>query len=180
MGDRCSASITIGGDLPEALCENLLDLIRDSGAGPDYGSSINDLFTGANKKLSHRARLERLMAECHAFGCQKHLALYDNEVNYGSFPDLEGFCKNSGLSYDLHHDSGGEYDAGNEYIRDGAYITEAHSTNNGDMDYVPTARIILARQALFEGNFHEAIRLLDEVVGDLWKLPPLPPFRIVP
>jgi len=181
VGDRAPLRISIGGDLPESLVENFLDYLRDSGAGTDYDGGLDHLFTGENEKLSHRERLEALLAECDAvIGSREYVTVCDGQANYGSFPELEEFCKANKLSYDKHNDSGGDYDAGNEYIRDGKHVLDTLSTNHGDEDYIAACRVVLARQALYEGNFTEAIRVLDEVVGRLWKLPPLPPFRVVP
>jgi len=162
------------------FAEAFLSCIRDSGAGPEYEGGIDYLYKGNYAKLSEEDRLRELLQDSMAVSRGPWLTVCDYNANYGGFPDLEAFCKGHNLSYDLHHDSGGSYDAGIEYYRQGARPLCVLSSNNDQVPLVAAKPVIKARDALYRGNFHAAITLLDGVLGSLWGLPELPPFRIVP
>jgi len=162
------------------FAEDFLDCLRETGAGPDYEGGTEYLYKGALAKLSYEDRLRELLKDCIAVSGGPGLTVCHYDANYGSFPDLEKFCETFQLPYDLHHDAGGDYDAGIEYYRPGHDRIHASSGNHDQIPLVAAGPVIKARDALYRGNFHAAITLLDDVLGPLWKLPVLPPFRIVP
>jgi hypothetical protein len=82
MSDRVPASITIGGQLPAALIEDLITAINEEGLSLEYdrGPIGADEIAGGEP-----------------------LTLYANEVAWGCFHVLEDFCQEHQLPYRRWH-----------------------------------------------------------------------------
>lgn len=97
MGDRVAASIKIGGQVKDldALCE----AIEAECLGVDYGGG----------EFEDREDLESYLRDA----TDKSGAwLASDQVNYGDLSDLEAVCREQGLSYETHWESGCEFPAG--------------------------------------------------------------------
>lgn len=97
MGNRVNASIAVGGQAPLGWRDALLDVIESERLGPDWGDS----FATRDELVTY------LQAKPHG------PILYGVEVNGGEFGQLQAFCADHGLVYQLVYDGyGGEWGAG--------------------------------------------------------------------
>lgn len=94
MGNRVSASISIGGYVPADQIDALCEVIEGERLGPEWG----DCFQDRGELLAY------LQA------AQDGADFYGTEVNGGEFDDLQAFCARHGLVYRLTYDGyGGEW-----------------------------------------------------------------------
>jgi len=93
MSDRFPAEISIGGQIPEALVEDLVDAIFSEGVSWDWG----DAYV---KKDEVRAALQE----------GKIVTFVNDEASYGEFTDLENFCADNFVDFDRQSTAKYEYD----------------------------------------------------------------------
>ena len=104
MADNFPAAITIGGNIPRDLLDELAAVIEEEGLGDEWGEpslsveEIKEVF-GAAAAKGETARF------------------VDAEARYGQFDDLERHCTLNGIDFDRHNDARYEYDAENVYGR---------------------------------------------------------------
>ena len=104
MSDRVSATITIGGLVPAARLNDLLDAIEAEDLGPDWDVR----FDSRDDILAHLVN-----GAAGAFFCRL-------EVASGEFEDLQAACVEIGLSYVLTYGgSGGQWGPGRRIWRPG-------------------------------------------------------------
>lgn len=98
MGDRTSATISIGGVLRgDDAVQTLVDTVVAEGAGDNY-------------EAADAGEVEAMIREAAANGRPVHFSA--TEVNYGSFDEIETTCTELGLSFIASWESGGDYSAG--------------------------------------------------------------------
>lgn len=79
MADRFSADIKIGGKISRAIYPELIQKIKDSGAGLNWGEcEVGDDFEIKDGEIIH---------------------LYDSEARYGEFEELEDFLKENKIQF---------------------------------------------------------------------------------
>ncbi|MBU1173464.1 MAG: hypothetical protein KKD44_28185 [Proteobacteria bacterium] len=93
MGDRCYAQLTIGGEIPEELLDELAQELKD------------DDLMNKEDKLSH-------------YLSNDYLCFEDHEVNYGKF-DIQEWLEKNEIEYDNDYGPGGEYGEGLDAYRKG-------------------------------------------------------------
>jgi hypothetical protein len=110
MGNRVSASFTIGGVIPRALIPELVELIELEGLGVDWDGPTPT-------------------AEDFVTGPPLFLAAY--EVNGGAFEDLATFCVANKIPYSNAYDGYcSEWSEGRSWF-DGANGSDTLTCNNG-------------------------------------------------
>lgn len=144
MGDRVSASITIGGRLPKSLIPALLEAIEAEGLGLDYGEpgpTAEDIVSG------------------------EQLFLADDEVNYGMFETLEAFCLEHDLPFRSCADGySGSFDPEVRILRPGAGEVKHYDATEDGNPVLTLADL----QRL--GSYEAAVEFLE--AGD-WQPPAL-------
>ena len=116
MGERFPASMKIGGAIPYAVADELLDLLLSCG-----GYFIDS----DNHQVDISLESIRQMFEAGL------IQIEDPEANWGLFEELENFCINNNIHFDRHSDSHYGYDAENVWFRGDKVLAE-FSTNSGD------------------------------------------------
>lgn len=174
MGERNYASITIGGDLPRSKLDEFMGKLKDSGAGPDSSGGIDFLYEGKHEKWSDEQRIE-LLLQTNGY---PWLCLSDCEAQGSMFDELETWLRRNDIPFDRHSDAYYEWGASNLYFRPAVVDHEMTSDYNQN-DVVRADAVRAARSALDVGDVHSALKALDEALGDGWKIPELPPFKLV-
>lgn len=100
----------------------------------------------------------------------------------GRFQSLEDWCRLHNLPYDRRCGGCDEWGANITYYRPGTSKIVNYYLEDpwGSGDVLCLASYVLkAREALHKGDVHTALDQLEEAVGGLSQVTPLPPFRIV-
>jgi hypothetical protein len=164
MGEHYPGTIEIGGDLPRSKLKKFLEVLRDSGGGADWEGG----FAGKTKES---------LAELYAAGDGKTLKLCNAQASFGSFGDIEAFCRKNNLPYDAHCDSHHENNAYHSRWRPGRDNSVEVASDNDHRMLVDAGPVAKARRHLSEGNVIAAIKTLDEVLVGV-SIDPLPPFHV--
>lgn len=101
MADYFPAEIHIGGPIPRAALDDLIEAILAEGVSlHDYGGP------GPTREELDEALREGAAVD-----------LYDDQACYGQFEDLEAFLVNHGIHFDRHGDAHCEFNAENVHYR---------------------------------------------------------------
>lgn len=148
MGDRTSARFTLGGHIETvAECEALVNAIAAEG--------VNDQTRDERVRDTDDAMTAlRLAVETNA-----NPSFYDNEVNYGTFDEIEAVVsKIPGIAASFQWDAGGSYPAGMKTVMpDG----DEYDAIGGDGEPgIPLDELIKARES------DDVLAALDEIIKD--------------
>ncbi len=103
MSDRFPAEITIGGNIPRRLLDELAGMIASEGVSLDWQYTLDNAAV--------REAIEAAAAK------GETVRFTDDEACYGQFEDLENWLTNHGINFDRHGDARYEYDGENAYGR---------------------------------------------------------------
>lgn len=143
--------IEIGGRIKRSQLKELCRIANDSGARLDWASTddleVDDVVSG------------------------EVLALMSDSACYGTFPELEEWCDQLGLSFirrsDPSDDAGGYIEW---HVGDDRHSMDADS---GGAPMVPQGLISEGCKALREGRMYDALWVLSGVIREVPVLPPL-------
>ena len=163
MSSRFCASIRIGGQIKRSKVEPLLKAIREAAVSLEWGDAA---FLPQSADELAEARGEAW------------LQLYDEQANYGEFPELEAACRKLGLAYCRHSEASFDGDAELADWRPGMKkVLIRHGSNiNSHDSYVPIEAVRKALGLLEAGQSDKALHALRQLCPDI---PGLPPFEIV-
>ena len=134
MSDRFPAEITIGGNIPRRLLDELAGMIASEGVSIDWQYAMD--------KAAVRAAIEAAAARCET------VRFTDDEACYGQFEDLENWLTSHGIDFDRHSDARYEYDGENAYGRGRKRPVTMKADQSGkDLVSAEEVRNILASQA---------------------------------
>lgn len=165
MAENYPGTITIGGKLPQSKVEEFLEVLRESGAGPDW-------MDGFPKDVQDAAALILLANSLDGGDGNGALFLMNNEARNGQFEELAKWCQDNDLPYDMHSDAHYEFNAYTLKWRPGFDKAIEVASDNDGGEFVDREKIAAARDALrpqpgkmSEQCIDEAIALLDEALG---------------
>ena len=183
MSDQFWAKITIGGDIPESLVENLL-------------ANINEQFWVTYEKIEDLIEDDKITLE-------------DPQARYGEFEELEAFCGSKGIDYLRESSPYGEFSACASWVikgnsgelvldNDGNYpicnlfsiasMVEAVSELNEDPEKAPLFinekgyKKEIAKDLIKHGpidKFERFKKLFKENHPGPYDLPNVPPLKII-
>jgi hypothetical protein len=167
MSDYFPGSIEIGGKVPKALAQELVDAVVNAGAaeGDDWGGEGWEPETP-----------EDLLKSAKESGGT--LRLCNDQARYGEFDELEEFCRLNGIAYSRHSDAKYEYDAENVEFRPGMEGPETFFSNSSSNVQISQDEIKREVYPLLEkGKAKEALAKLKELAGE--NIPALEPLEFV-
>jgi hypothetical protein len=103
MADHFPAEISVGGNIPRRLLDELGDMIASEGVSIDWQHPAD--------KAAVRAAIEAAAAQ------SQTVRFTDDEARGGQFEDLENWLTSHGIDFDRHNDARYEYDGENVYGR---------------------------------------------------------------
>jgi len=103
MSDHFPAEITIGGNVPRRLLDDLASVIASEGVSLDWQYGLDEAGV--------REAIEAAAAK------GQTVRFTDDEACYGQFEDLESWLTSHGIDFDRHSDARYEYDGENAYGR---------------------------------------------------------------
>jgi hypothetical protein len=177
------ASIRLGGNVPANKVKKLIKVICEQGVDTDWA----DRFAPAT------AQDLLDVAE----DCDGTLLLTDNEANFGRFDQIEKFCTDNGIPYDLHAEpAGGDRGGFGAYFRPGVPLITTEADADG-YDVVRREELLPIRELLRVAKADRSPPGREQLFGDHARLtqwidearealeivlgpdvPPLPPFTI--
>jgi len=134
MSDRFPAEITIGGNIPRRLLDELAGMIASEGVSLDWQYALDTAAV--------RAAIETAAAK------GETVRFTDDEACYGQFDDLENWLTAHGIDFDRHGDARYEYDGENAYGRGRKRPVIVNADQSGkDLVSAEEVRKVLASQA---------------------------------
>lgn len=115
MSDRFPCEIVIGGKIPKELQSDLIQVIADSGAGPNWGEEWT--------KEDLQERIDN--------GCWLIFVRHD-QAPYGEIEDVQAFCREHDIDYNMYSDAYCEHDAYNTSARSGkefGFLSDQNGSN---------------------------------------------------
>lgn len=97
MGDHYQVNISIGGAIGCRDAVRLAQLVKDSGAGPEWCTTF--------LRLEVKLILEHMKLAAEA---SESVDFFDDQGNYTTFEEIRTFCRKHGLAYIEHEDAYGE------------------------------------------------------------------------
>ena len=167
MSDYGACKIDIGGQLKAADLEEFLKICRDEEAGPDWDGGMPDEIKTA----------ENLMALIVAPG-EGWLSLMHNQARNNCFDDLARWLRDHKLGYDQFCDGNYDWSDHQEIWRVGMRHPLTVQSNKCYDQFVEVDSVVDALRLLRRGDVFAALAALDNAVGELVKLPKLPPFEV--
>jgi hypothetical protein len=153
MNDKFPAEIRIGGTVPEALIDGLVEALYQDGASAEYGDAVIP---------------ERLPGlKINAYLDERVLRFRNDQAHIGEFETTEQFCMKHGIAFDRWSDHYCEYDAERVYFRPGMGVPVIRYADANGKEIVDgeTVREALAKLHAAEPSLvliDEAKRLLRE------------------
>lgn len=134
MSDRFPAEITIGGDIPRRLLNELAGMIASEGVSLDWQYVLD--------QPAVREAIEAAAAK------GETVRFTDDEACYGQFEELESWLTRHGIDFDRHGDARYEYDGENAYGRGRKRPVIMNADQSGDPQVsIEEVRNILISQA---------------------------------
>ncbi len=153
MGDRTSATISIGGVLRgDDAVQTLVDDVVAEGAGDNY-------------EAADAGEVEAMIREASADGKPVHFSATD--VNYGDLTEIENACHELGLSFIASWENGGDYSAGVKRCDPSADATEFAADSDGH----PLATLDEIVKAHADGTIEDLIANMRRCMTET--LPPI-------
>lgn len=172
MADRYCGSILVGGPLKRADMDDFLSAVCGDGASHDWGEPPIDIN-------NEKALLEYVQNPTH----DKTKGMFyacDDQARNGMFEEIEGVCRELGLSYDRYSDAYAEWSGEANIYRpvsgDGPDpVLEFLCSQEGNL-LVEYDTVRLAIKALEENESNKAKTMLQAIAP---AYPPIPKFEIV-
>jgi hypothetical protein len=148
MSDRFPAEITIGGNIPRRLLDELAGMIASEGVSLDWQYALD--------QAGVRAAIETAAAK------GETVRFTDDEAAYGQFDDLENWLTSHGIDFDRHGDARYEYDGENAYGRGRKRPVIVNADQSGkDLVSAVETRKVLASQAPADQKLAQIAKLVD-------------------
>ncbi len=147
MSDRFPAEITIGGNIPRRLLDELTGMIASESVSLDWQYALD--------QSAVRAAIETAAAKCET------VRFTDDEACYGQFEELENWLTRHDIDFDRHGDARYEYDGENAYGRGRKRPVIRNSDQSGkDLVSAEEVRKLLVSQASTDRKLAQIARLV--------------------